>query len=66
MSINNTARKTNATLPTAIRKTVVAKRPFSRIEGEPFDPSRVSTRLSAGVARDLLAETARVDAKMGR
>lgn len=64
--MNNTARKTGASMERAIRKPQVAKRPFSRIEGEPFDANKVSTRLSAVVARNVLDEKARIDRKMGR
>ncbi len=63
--MNNTARTTAATMPTAIRKTRTTKH-TPRLVGEPFDPAKVSTRLSVVVARNVRDEAARVDRKMGR
>lgn len=58
--MQNTARNTGATMDTAVRKPVVTKRPW-RTEGEPFDPSKVSTSMSVTAARMVLDERARYD-----
>ncbi len=63
--MENTAKQTGAVLPSAIRKKRVVKHE-PRLEGEPFDPAKVSTSLSVIVARNVRDEAARVDAKMGR
>jgi hypothetical protein len=61
MSIRNTARKTGALHPTAIHRPTVGKRPFSRLMGEPFDPSKVSTTMSVVVAKNVRDEAARIE-----
>lgn len=48
-----------------IRKPQVAKHQ-PRVEGEPFDPSRVCPTMNVVVAKMVTSEAARINEKMGR